>query len=228
MAETGTKKGDVTHQDLTRAQQVIARRVAEAKATIPDFSVATEVDMEAAAALRAAADPAPSFNDLIVKAAAVALTTSPRVNAAYRDGRYELYSRVNVGIGVAAEDALMFPTIFDADQKDLATIGSEIRALAERVRDGVITNPELSAGTFTVANLGMYGATDFSAVINGQQAAILAAGAIRRLPRVVGDAVVPRHVLPLTLVCDHRILYGADAASFLARVKALLEAPEGL
>ena len=112
----------------------------------------------------------PSFNDMVVKACAIALREHPRANGAYRDGRLELYSRVNVGVAVAARDALVVPTVFDADRKGLRQIASEARALAQRVRDGTVTPPELSGGTFTVSNLGMYGVTNFAAVINPPQA----------------------------------------------------------
>jgi pyruvate dehydrogenase E2 component (dihydrolipoamide acetyltransferase) len=230
-ASGGTAKGEVTRQELTRLQQTVARRMAESKATTPDFTIAAEADMEAAAAFRdelkaAAGDaPAPSYNDLIVKAAALALREFPRANGAYRDGRFELYSRVNVGIAVAAQEALVVPTIFDADRKGLGAIAADARALAEKVRSGAVTPPELSGGTFTVSNLGMYGMKRITPVINPPQAAILGVGALE--PRVVavdGRATVRRRV-DLTLVCDHRILYGADAAQFLARIVALLEQP---
>jgi pyruvate dehydrogenase E2 component (dihydrolipoamide acetyltransferase) len=224
--DTGAKKGVVTTEEPNRAQQVTARRVAEAKAIVPEFTIAAEVDMEAAVAVHAQREA--TYTDLIVKAAALALREVPRANGAYRDGRFELYGRVNVGVAVSGENGLFFPTIFDADEKDLATIGSELRGLAERARAGVITSPEVSGGTFTVSNLGMHGVTELEPVINHPQAAALAAGAIRRLPRVVDDAIVPRHVLALTLVCDHRILYGTDAARFLARIRHHLEDPAAL
>src|SRR5437763_9709384 len=124
----------------------------------------------------------PSFNDMVVKACAIALREFPRANGAYRDGKIELYSRINVGVAVAAQDALVVPTVFDADLKGLRQISTETRALASRVRDGSITPPELSGGTFTVSNLGMYGITSFSAVINSPQAGILAVGAITERP----------------------------------------------
>jgi pyruvate dehydrogenase E2 component (dihydrolipoyllysine-residue acetyltransferase) len=222
-------RGEVSFQELSRLQQTVARRMAESKATAPDFTITLEVDMEAAVALRgelkAVADPAPSFNDLVVKAAALALREFPRANGAYRDGRFELYSRVNVGIAVAGQDALVVPTVFDADAKSLGTIASETRALAERVRSGAITPPELSAGTFTVSNLGMYGMRRITPVINPPQAAILGVGELAPRPVVRDGEIVARHVMELTLVSDHRILYGADAATFLARIRSLLEAP---
>ena len=166
---------------------------------------------------------------MVVKACALALREFPRANGSYRDARFELYGRVNVGVAVAAHESLVVPTVFDADRKSLREIARETRALAERVRAGAITPPELSGGTFTVSNLGMYGVTDFTAIINPPQAAILAVGALA--PRaVVGEdgQLVARHTMHVTLACDHRILYGAEAAEFLARIRALLERPLAL
>jgi pyruvate dehydrogenase E2 component (dihydrolipoamide acetyltransferase) len=226
-------KGEVEIRELTRLQQTVTRRMAESKATAPDFLLEAEVDMSAAVELRArlkeVADPAPSFNDMVVKATATALREHPRVNAAYRDGRFELYSRVNVGIAVAGQDALVVPTIFDADKKSLGQVARDARALIEKVRDGKVTPPEVSGGTFTISNLGMYGIDRFSAVINPPQAAILTVGALKK--KAVADErgrVVARDTMSLTLVCDHRILYGADGAQFLARVRELLESPLSL
>ncbi len=229
-----TGKGEVTTQELSRTQALIARRMAEAKATVPEFTLSAEVDMDGATALRAqlkalaAEGPAPSFNDMIVKACARALREHPRANGAYRDGRFELYGRVNVGVAVAGEDALVVPTVFDADRRPLGEIARETRGLAERVREKTITPPELSGGTFTVSNLGMFGIVDFTAVINPPQAAILAVGAIRETPVVYDGEIVPGRRMSVTLACDHRILYGADAAQFLGRVRELLEQPLAL
>ena len=224
-------RGETTEQDLTRLQKTVARRMAESKATAPDFVLTVEVDMEEAVALRkqlkaAAGDqPAPSFNDFVIKASALALRDFPRANGAYRDGKFELYSRVNVGMAVAGQDALVVPTVFDADSKSLGHIARESRALAERVRAGAITPPELSSGTFTVSNLGMFGIKRFVAVINPPQAAILAVGALEPRPVVRDRKVEVRSMMELTLSCDHRILYGADAAEFLAKIREYLENP---
>lgn len=230
-----TAKGETTHQELTKTQQVIARRMAESKATAPHFYLRVSVDMSRAVEGRklvkvaaAEGDVVPSFNDMVVKACALALREHPRANGAYRDGRFELYSRVNVGLAVAAEDALIVPTLFDADRKGLRQIASESRQLAAKVRDGKITPPELSGATFTVSNLGMFGIEGFSAVINPPQAAILAVGAIEERPVVRDGALASAHLMQLDLACDHRILYGAPAAEFLARVKGLLEEPLSL
>jgi pyruvate dehydrogenase E2 component (dihydrolipoamide acetyltransferase) len=233
-AGIATARGETQVQELTRTQQVIARRMAESRATVPDFTLQAQIDMEAAVEARGQLKelggdgPSPSLNDMVVKACALALRAFPRVNGSYRDGRFELHSRVNVGVAVATQDALVVPTVFDADGKPLGEIARETRALAERVRAGTITPPELSGGTFTVSNLGMYGISSFTAVINPPQAAILAVGSVEPRPVVREGIVTPRHTMAVTLGCDHRILYGADAAEFLARVRALLEHPAGL
>jgi pyruvate dehydrogenase E2 component (dihydrolipoamide acetyltransferase) len=230
-----TAKGRVSVEELTKLQQTAARRMAESKATAPHFYLQVEVDMsrcaEARARLKEAAgegQPVPSFNDMIVKAAAIALREHPRANGAYRDGRLELYERINVGVAVAARDALVVPTVFDADRKGLRQIASETRALAQRVRDGSVTPPELSGGTFTVSNLGMFGIDSFAAVINPPQAGILAVGAIASKPIVHRGDLVTAEVMTLNLACDHRILYGADGARFLDHIRNLLEEPVGL
>jgi pyruvate dehydrogenase E2 component (dihydrolipoamide acetyltransferase) len=230
--ESGAK-GTVQTQELTRLQRTVSRRMAESKATAPDFELHMEIDMSGCVELRArlkeVSDPAPSFNDMVVKAVANALREFPRVNGAYRDGQWELYSRVNVGVAVAAQETLIVPTIFDADQKSLGMIAREARELIGKVRESKITPPELSGGTFTVSNLGMYGIESFTAVINPPQAAILAVGALKKKP-VVDDSgrIVARDMMGVTLACDHRILYGADGAEFLARVRQLLEQPLSL
>jgi pyruvate dehydrogenase E2 component (dihydrolipoamide acetyltransferase) len=238
LAGVSTAKGETTVVVLTRTQQTIARRMAESKATIPHFALQADVDMEECVALRTelkrlapqqhasandepasaageTGEAAPTYNDMVVKACALALREKPRANSSYRDGRLQLHSRVNVGVAVASDSdkpaggALIVPTVFDADTKSLGEIARETRALAGRVRDGSITPPELGGGTFTVSNLGMFGVSAFTAIINPPQAAILSVGS-------------------LALACDHRILYGADAARFLARVRELLEAPAAL
>ena len=230
-----TAKGETQVRELNKLQQTVARRMAESKATAPHFYLTIEIDMskavEARGALKAAApegEVVPSFNDMVVKACAIALREFPKANGAYRDGRFEMYSRVNVGVAVAAEEALVVPTIFDADRKGLRQIAEDARAVAAKVRDGSVTPPELSGGTFTVTNLGMYGIDSFEAVINMGQAAIVSIGAIREVPAVRDGQIVPAQLMKATIACDHRILYGAEGAEFLARVKALLEEPVSL
>ena len=223
-------KGETEVVELSRLQKTVARRMAESKATAPDFQLMMEVDMSRCVALRAqlkeVTEKPPSYNDIVIKATALALREFPRVNGAYRDGSFELYSRVNVGVAVAAQDALVVPTIFDADKKSLGEIARDIRGLAAKVRDGKIAPPELSGGTFAVSNLGMFGVDDVTAVINPPQAGIIGVGAMKKTPVVDDDGRIVAHdVLKLRLSGDHRILYGADGAEFLGRVRALLEQP---
>jgi pyruvate dehydrogenase E2 component (dihydrolipoamide acetyltransferase) len=238
-AGVSTAKGETTIVELSRTQQTIARRMAEAKATIPEFTLQTEIDMEACVALRSelkslGQDDAPTYNDMVVKACALALRESPRANGGYRDGRLQLHSRVNVGVAVAGESdgpagaTLVVPTVFDADQKSLGEIARETRALAMKVRDGSITPPELGGGTFTVSNLGMFGVSAFTAIVNPPQAGILSVGSLGPRAVVRDGAVQARNTMTVTLACDHRILYGADAAKFIARIRELLEAPAAL
>jgi pyruvate dehydrogenase E2 component (dihydrolipoamide acetyltransferase) len=234
-----TAKGETTEVELSRTQQTIARRMAESKATIPHFALQTDIDMEECAALRAElkrlgrAD-APTYNDMVVKACALALREHPRANSSYRDGRLQLHSRVNIGVAVATESgeqtggALIVPTVFDADVKALGEIARETRALAARVRDGSITPPELGGGTFTVSNLGMFGVDAFTAIINPPQAAILSVGSVKPRPVARDGEISARQQMTVTLACDHRVLYGADAARFLARIRELLEQPAAL
>ncbi|MBJ7328618.1 MAG: 2-oxo acid dehydrogenase subunit E2 [Solirubrobacteraceae bacterium] len=213
-------RGEITRVEPSRTQALIARRMAESRATIPSFDVSMDIDVTDLLALRRQLKDAGrklSVNDFVVKATGLTLRDHPRVNGAWKDGGFETYGRVNVGIAVAAEGTLIVPTIFDADRKPVTEIAADARALAERVRDQAITPPELSGGTCTVSNLGMFGVTSFNAVINPGQAAILAVGAA--IPRD------DRQVMNVTLSSDHRIIYGADAAAFLTTLRDRLEHP---
>lgn len=229
-APSGTAKGEVTVQEPTRAQGLLARRAAESRATVPSYEATVEVDMTACVALReqAAPDARPTITALVVRACGLALREHPRVNGSYRDARFELHERVNVGVMVATDDGILAPTVVDADRTGLPAIGAQLAQLARRARDGSITPPELSGATFTVSNLGMHGVTRFGAVITPPQAAILAVGALGPRPVARDGAVVVRDVVDLTLACDHRIVYGVQAAAFLTRVRALLEEPASL
>ena len=223
-SQTGKAKGDVIVHELTRGQQLVARRVAESRATIPDHSVTATIDMEACSELLALG----TYDDMVLRACALALREHPRVNGAYRDGHFELYSRVNVGFVVASENALLVPTIFDADTKALDEVAAERADLTERVRGGAITPPELSGGTFTVSSLSAFGVRRFATIVTPNQAAALAVGAVDRRAAVVDGRVEVRHQLDATLACDHRILYAADAARFLDRLRDLLQDPGAL
>ena len=215
-------------EPLTRIQQVIARHMADA-AAVPTFAIEAEIDMTACSELRESLDPRPSFNDFVVKACALALREHPRVNSSYSEQGFRHSPDVNVGIAVAAEDALLVPVVHGADGKSLAELRAESRELAEKARSGKLSPAELDGGTFTVSNLGMHGVRRFEALLNTPQAAILAVGAVEPRPAVgSGGQIEARPLMSATLVCDHRILYGADGAAFLARVRELLEDPSAL
>jgi pyruvate dehydrogenase E2 component (dihydrolipoamide acetyltransferase) len=214
-------RGEPEVQKVSRIERIMAQRMVEARSSIPDTTLWLSADMTRAATYRAGlAAPRPSFNDLVVKASALALREFPRANSAWREGgEIELFPRVNVGFAVAHETVLVVPTVFDADRRTLADLAGETRRLVEAVRGRRITPDELSGGTFTVSNLGMHGIEWFTAVINPPQVGILSVGRI-------GDGEGRPMVLGLT--SDHRVLFGAYAAQFLARVRMLLEEPERL
>jgi pyruvate dehydrogenase E2 component (dihydrolipoamide acetyltransferase) len=204
--------------------------MSEAKSTQPEFALTVEVDMDAVAGLREGyrqlgGDIVPSFNDFVIRASALALREHPRANAAYRDGRFELYERVNVGFAVAIEGALLVPTLANADTLSLGAIAREARRLAAGAREGSLSAADLASGTFTVSNLGMYDIREFTAVLNPPQAAILAIGALERRAVVRDDELAIGRRMSMTLTCDHRILYGADAAKFLSAIRIGLENP---
>ena len=219
---------------FTALQRTIARRMSE-QALVPVFQVQTDVEMDAAVALRAqlkrlpGQDPAPSVNDLIIRACALALRDHPLVNGAYRKDGFLLNDDVNVGMAVASDAGLLVATIPRTDRKTLGQIAAEARVLAGRVRDGIATPAELSGSTFTVSNLGMLGMTGITAVINPPQAAILGVGALRAvLARGANGNIVDREIVTLNLSCDHRILNGTDGAAFLSQVQRLLQHPLAL
>ena len=219
---------------LTSTQRVIAQSMAETIATVPHFRLAMEVDFGEVLRLRkrlraAVGDAAPTVNDIVVALTARALREHPEINCAYAGDAVERYARINVGIAVARPGALLVPVVRDADRRSLGEIARESAALIERVRTSSSTPADLADGTFTVSNLGMYGISAFDSIINAPEAAILSVGAAQ--PRaLVGEdgAVSSRPFATLTLACDHRAVYGADGAAFLARLRALLESPEVL
>jgi len=231
--EAGGGKGAVRVLELTATQSTIARRMVESTTTIPVFTVSADIDVSLIGALRRGArdegNDVPSLNDFVVKAAASALCDFPRFNAAYVDGSVQCYSRINVGVAVATDDALLVPVVFDADQKSLVEIAADTRRLADAARRRALEPDDLHHATFTVSNLGMFGVRSFTAIIDPPQVAILAVGGARRAPFEDGpDRVVFRDLMTVNLTCDHRVVYGADGAQFLSRLGELLERPLAL
>lgn len=226
-------KGETRVIELNATQTTIARRMVESATTIPVFTVSADIDVSLIADLRKGARDdereAPSLNDFVVKAAAGALREFPRFNGSYVDGKVECYSRINIGIAVATDDALLVPAVLDADRKSLGQIAGDTRRLAAAARARALQPDDLRDGTFTVSNLGMFGVRSFTAIVDPPQVAILAVGGVRRAP-VEGesDSLVFRDVMTVTLTCDHRVVYGADGARFLSRLRELLERPLAL
>lgn len=218
--ETTGAKGQIVVEDPTPAQRALARRTAEARATIPDFECS--VDADVTAALARWQRPGCSLDGALMAACATGLRAVPRANAAYRDGRYELYSRVNVGFVVALEDSYVIPTIFDADQKTPEELSAEIERLTEAALARKLAPPAFSGATFTLWNAGGVGLARATAIINPPQAAALAVGVVREAPVIDGGELRAGQVMTLTLACDHRILYGARAGQFLGVVRAAL------
>jgi pyruvate dehydrogenase E2 component (dihydrolipoyllysine-residue acetyltransferase) len=217
------------HVPLGRIRQATVRRLAEA-AAVPVFTLTAEADTTAAARLRAElaelTDPAPTITDLVVSAAGRALREHPDMNASAADGAVLRHPRPHVGVAVDTPDGLVVPVVRDPGSP--VAVAAATRELVGRARAGTATPADLDGATFTVSNLGMFGVTEFAAVIVPPQAGILAVGAMRELPRVRAGAVVAVPVLALTLTCDHRVVDGAQAARFLARLVALLERPLSL
>ncbi len=214
-------KGEVTTVELDRHERTVARRSAESRATIPNVEFTAEVAMEATLAREA--ELGCGTTALLVRAVAQALSAVPRVNGAYRDGRYELYSRVNIGVTIADEGLYVVPTVFDANEKSAVEIATELADLYVRAREERLTPPDLSGATFTLTDSIAYDIATLTPLIVPSQAAALAAGPIRDVPVVRDGQVAPGHTMVLTLACDHRIVYGAHASAFLEELKARLE-----
>jgi pyruvate dehydrogenase E2 component (dihydrolipoamide acetyltransferase) len=225
----GGVKGTTTAVPLSPTRETIARRMTQSRSEIPTFDVTVRIDLTTILELRRDVEGAPSVNDFVVKAAALTLRAFPAFNSSFVGGRSEQHARVNVGIAVAAEDALLVPAVLDADRKPLAAIAAEARELAQRAKARRLSPDELSASTFTVSNLGMFDVHSFTAVINPPQVAILAVGAAQRTPvETTSGGVQFRDTALFTLSSDHRAVYGADAARFLAQLRNLLEHPLSL
>ena len=222
---------DVERQELGRAQAIIARRMAQSKAEVPHFYVTVEVRMERALDLQKQVREAVpggekvSLPDLLIRACALGLRAFPQVNAAWAGDHVQLKGRVNIGYAVAQPHGLVVPVLRDADRKDLVQISTERRALVERAQAGRPTPQDLEGGTFSISNLGTYGVEQFAAIVNQPEAMILAVGGVSDQAVVEDGQVRPGKVMRMTASVDHRVVYGAEAAEFLAEVRRLLENP---
>ena len=221
-----------TKIELARIRRTTGKRMAESKASIPHYYVTSNVDMTAALAFRTQVNaalgqdaPRVSVNDLIVKAAALALREHPDVNTSFENGELYAHDTIDINIAISLDGGLIAPFVPAADQKSLGVIARMTKDLGNRARNGGLTPEEYQGGTFTISNLGMFDVDEFIAVINPPQAAILAVGSIQEQPVVRDGAVAIGNIMKLTLSADHRALDGAEVAKFLGTVKRYLENP---
>ena len=214
-------KGDTRVEEPERLERSIGHRAAEVRATVPDLELS--VDVDAGSLVEAAGRLEISTASLIIAACAAALKDVPRANAAYRDGRFELYSRVNVAVALDGPTATVAATLLDADRRSPAELDAELSRLRARARAGELTPPEQAGATFTFIDAGGYGIHRAAPLITPPQAAAVAAGAVHPAPVVRDGAVAAGHALALTLACDHRILFGAEAGRFLTGIARRLE-----
>ncbi|MCF0060357.1 pyruvate dehydrogenase complex dihydrolipoamide acetyltransferase [Dyadobacter chenwenxiniae] len=222
--------GDFTDLPISQMRKTIARRLSDSLFTAPHFYVTMEINMDKAMALRPQLNevsPAKiSFNDMVIKACAVALKQHPAVNSAWLGDKIRKYNYVNIGVAVAVDEGLLVPVIRDADKKTLSTISGEVKDLAGKAKDKKLQPKDWEGNTFSISNLGMFGVDEFTAIINPPDSCILAIGAIKKVAAFKEDGTVyPQNIMKVTLSADHRVVDGALGAQFLLTVKKLLEEP---
>lgn len=214
---------------VSQMRKTIAKRLAESKFTAPHFYLTLDIDMEQATAARVRMNEMSSvkisFNDLVVKACAVALKQHPKINSSWLGDKIRINHQVNVGVAMAVDEGLLVPVVRNADSKGLSTIAAEVKAYSAKAKDKKLQPSDWEGNTFTISNLGMFGIEGFTAIINPPDACILAVGAIRQEPVVKDGQIVVGHRMKVTLSCDHRVVDGATGAAFLQTVKGLLEDP---
>ncbi|HQS51356.1 MAG TPA: pyruvate dehydrogenase complex dihydrolipoamide acetyltransferase, partial [Daejeonella sp.] len=224
---TGEEK--YTEKPVSQMRKVIAKRLSESLFTSPHFYLTMSIDMDSAMQARAKinefASVKISFNDMVLKAVAVALKQHPNVNSSWLGDKIRYNEHVNIGVAVAVEDGLLVPVVRFADGKSLSHISAEVKDFAQRAKSKKLQPSDWEGSTFTISNLGMFGIDEFTAIINPPDACILAVGGIQQVPVVKNGAVVPGNVMKVTLSCDHRVVDGATGAAFLQTLKALLEEP---
>jgi len=222
-------QGQTTEIPVSQMRKVIARRLSESKFQAPHFYLTVECDMarsiDARKAINARGDVKISFNDIVIKAAAMALRKHPMVNASWMDSKIVLHGDINIGVAVAVEEGLLVPVVKHADMKPMATIGAEVREYAGRAKEKRLKPEEMSGNTFTISNLGMFGIEEFTAIINPPDACILAVGTIVQKPVVKDGQIVVGNIMKVTLSCDHRVVDGAKGAQFLQTLRSYLENP---
>ena len=218
-----------TEEPVSQMRKTIARRLAESKFSAPHFYLKMEVEMSKAIESRKAINDVSnvkiSFNDMVVKAVAIALRSNPKVNSSWLGDKIRYNNHINVGVAMAVEDGLLVPVVRFADNKSLSQIASEVKVYSQKAKDKKLQPADWEGNTFTISNLGMYGIDDFTAIINPPDACILAVGGIKEMPIVKNGQILAGNIMKLTLSCDHRVVDGATGAAFLQTLKNLLENP---
>ncbi len=224
-----TGQEDFDEINHSQMRKVIAKRLGESKFSAPHYYLAVEFDMDNAIAFRQQFNSIPdtkiSFNDIVVKACALALRQHPQVNSQWFDDRMKLNNHVHIGVAVAVEDGLVVPVVKFANEQTLPQIGSAVRDFAGRARNKKLTPQEMEGSTFTISNLGMFGIESFTSIINQPNSAILSVGSIVEKPVVKNGQIVVGNTMKLTLACDHRTVDGATGAAFLQTLKGFIENP---
>jgi pyruvate dehydrogenase E2 component (dihydrolipoamide acetyltransferase) len=229
--KTYTPVGEVSTEEVKNSQmrKVIAKRLSESAFTAPHFYLTIEVAMDEAMRARTAINAVPdtkvSFNDMVIKACAMALRKHPKVNSQWKDDVTVLNHHINIGVAVAVEDGLVVPVLSFADQQSLSQIGGNVKDLAGRAKNKKLQPAEMEGSTFTVSNLGMFGITEFTSIINQPNSAILSVGAIVEKPVIRDGQIVVGNTMKVTLACDHRTVDGATGAQFLQTLRTYLENP---
>lgn len=225
----GAQVESYTEVDVSQMRKTIAKRLAESKFTAPHFYLTIDIDMDNAIETRTTIknnlDIKVSYNDMVIKAAAMALKEHPAVNSSWLGDRIRTNSHVHMGVAVAVEDGLLVPVVRFADTKSLSQIGAEVKEYAQKAKDKKLQPQDWEGNTFTISNLGMFGIEEFTAIINTPDSCILAVGGIRETPVVKNGVVVPGNRMKVTLSCDHRVVDGATGAAFLQTFKQFLENP---
>ena len=222
---------DIQYGDapVSQMRKVIARRLSESKFGAPHFYLTVEIDMGNAMAARKQVNAHPdikiSFNDIIMKACAVALRKHPAINSSWHGDKITYHEEINIGVAVAIPDGLMVPVVPDTDLKSLSQINAEVKDLAVKARNKKLSTEEMTGNTFTISNLGNFGIEEFTAIINPPDACILAVGSIMQKPIVKDGEIVVGNMMKVTLSCDHRVVDGVTGANFLATVKSMLQSP---
>ncbi|HYE55623.1 MAG TPA: dihydrolipoamide acetyltransferase family protein, partial [Chitinophagaceae bacterium] len=230
-AARSTVQGEVSFDEVPVSQmrKVIAKRLAESKFSAPHFYLTISVDMDKAVESRAKLNEVSpvkiSFNDMVLKACALALKQHPQVNSSWMGDKIRHNHHVNIGVAVAVEDGLLVPVVRFADGKSLSQIAGEVKEFAQKAKDKKLQPADWEGSTFTISNLGMFGIEEFTAIINPPDACILAVGAIQQVPVVKDGQIRVGNVMKLTMSCDHRVVDGATGAAFMQTLQKLLEEP---